>query len=276
MPRTPHPTVTTHYRNRTWEDWSDSPIHDPHREAHDPKRSLGTLPLANCVAALLPGLGMPAIAIAGSLHTRAPWPVWKDSTTKKVKFAPLAKREAVRLYHKARQFERQTRQPGKQDGALGRNGLAVLHAMLFDFLNYVSGRLDPAIASIARKACISARSVKRGLANLKLSGVLNWLRRAGETRDEKGRFCLKQDTNAYAVLPPSQWLGFLEDEAPPPHPSTWGATPPLPSVIEQATTERQDGASFTATLKRLEDDPGDALAAALAAWGRLIEAREPR
>ena len=70
--------------------------------------------------------------------------------------------------------------------------------------------------------------------------------------------------------------GFLEDEAPPPHPSTWGATPPLPSVIEQATTERQDGASFTATLKRLEDDPGDELAAALAAWGRLIEAREPQ
>ena len=120
MPRTPHPTVTTHYINRTWEDWSDSPISDPHREAHDPKRSLGTLPLANCVAALLPGLGMPATAMAGSLHTRAPWPVWKDSTTKKVKFAPLAKREAVRLYHKARKFERQTRQPGKQDGALGR------------------------------------------------------------------------------------------------------------------------------------------------------------
>ena len=166
------------------------------------------LPLANCVAALLPGLGMPAVAIAGSQHTRAPWPVWKDSTTKKVKFAPLAKREAVRLYHKARKFERQTRQPGKQDGALGRNGLAVLHALLFDFLNYATGRLDPAIASIARKACISARSVKRGLANLKLSGVLNWLRRAGETRDEKGRFCLKQDTNAYAVLPPSQWLRF--------------------------------------------------------------------
>ena len=276
MPRTPHPTVTTNYQNCTWADWSDSPLPDPHREAYDPKRSPLTLPLANCVAALLSGLDMPAMAVAGSQHTRAPWPVWKDSTTKKVKFAPLAKREAVRLYHKARQFERQTRQPGKQDGALGRNGLAVLHALIFDFLNYVSGRLDPAIASIARKACISARSVKRGLANLKLAGVVNWLRRAAETRDEHGRFCLKQDTNAYAVLPPSQWLGFLEHEAPPPPPWTWGATPPLPSVIEQAATERRHGADFAATLKRLEDDPRDELAAALAEWGRLIEAREPR
>ena len=151
---------------------------------------------------------MPAPAIAGSLHTRAPWPVWKDSTTKKVKFAPLAKKEAVRIFHKARAFERQTRQPGKQDGALGRNGLLVLHALMFDFLNYATGRLDPAIATIARKACISISSVKRGLANLKLAGVLNWIRRAAETRDEKGRFCLEQDTNAYGIVPPSQWLRF--------------------------------------------------------------------
>src|SRR3954466_7739336 len=164
MPRTPHPTLTTHYQNRTWADWSDSPIDDPHREAYDPERLRTSLPLANCVAALLNGLDMPAAAIAGSRHTRAPWPVWKDSTTKKVKFAPLAKREAVKIFHKARKFERQTRQPGKQDGALGRNGLAVLHTLLFDFLNYVSGRLDPAISSIARKACICERSVKRGLA----------------------------------------------------------------------------------------------------------------
>src|SRR3954463_3730540 len=208
MPRTPHPPVTTHDQNRTRADWSDSPTYDPHREDYDPNRSPLTLPLANCVAALLNGLDVPAVAVAGSQHTRAPWPVWKDSTTKKVKFAPLAKREAVRLYHKARQFERQTRQPGKQDGALGRNGLAVLHAMLFDFLNYLSGRLDPAIDSIARKACISARSVKRGLVKLKLAGVLNWLQRLGETRDEKGRFCLKQDTNPYCVLPPSHCLIF--------------------------------------------------------------------
>jgi hypothetical protein len=38
-------------------------------------------------------------------------------------------RQAVRLRHEAheaRRFERQTRRPGKQDGTIGRNGLAVL------------------------------------------------------------------------------------------------------------------------------------------------------
>ena len=232
------------------------------------------LPLANAVADLLPGIGLPRFATAGSYRTYAAWPVWRDSTTTQVKFMPLPKKKAVRLYHQARRFERQTRQPGKQDGALGRNGLAVLHALLFDFLHYATGRLEPSYQAIARKACVSVRSAARGLVNLKLAGLLHWQRRAGETRDEQGRFCLEQDTNAYGVLPPSQWLGFIEDEAPPPHPTAWGATPPLPSVIEQAITERQDGASFAATLKRLEDDPGDEIAAALVRLGRVMEARE--
>jgi hypothetical protein len=209
--------------------------------------------------------------------TYAAWPVWRESTTAPVKFMPLPKKKAVKLYHKARAFERQTRQPKKQDGALGRNGLLVLHALIFDFLNYATGRLDPAIETIAKKAAVSISSAKRGLANLKRCGVLNWIRRAAETRDEKGRFCLEQDTNAYGIRPASQWLGFIDQpEAPPPHPSTWGATPPLPSVVEQAATERQDGASLRATINRLEDDPGDELAAVLARLGRTMQAREPQ
>ena len=110
------------------------------------------LPLANVLGSLLPGLGMPSPAMAGTLRTYAPWPVWRDSTTKNVKFMPLPKKQAVKIFHKARAFERQTRQKGKQDGALGRNGLLVLHTLIFDFLNYATGRLDPAIETIARKA----------------------------------------------------------------------------------------------------------------------------
>src|SRR5215212_3946433 len=275
MPRTPHPTVTTHYQNRTWADWSDSPIDDPHREAYDPERLRRSLPLANCVAALLPGLSMPSVAVAGSQHTRAPWPVWKDSTTKKVKFMPLPQKRAVKIFHKARAFERQTRQKGKQDGALGRNGLLVLHTLIFDFLNYATGRLDPAIETIAKKTCISISSVKRGLASLKRSGVLHWIRRAAETRDEQGRFCEEQDTNAYGIVPPSQWLVFFDrlPDAPPPHPSEWGAVSPLPSVIDQATEEMRHGERKT-MLSILESDPSDELAASLASFSRAMDAKE--
>jgi hypothetical protein len=66
----------------------------------------------------LPGLA----GLAGSYKTYTPSPVWRDSTTDDMKFQPMPKRVAVKLYHRARAFERRTREPGKQDGALGRNG----------------------------------------------------------------------------------------------------------------------------------------------------------
>ena len=206
--------------------------------------------------------------------TYAPWPVWKDSTTAEVKFTPLPKKQAAKLFHKARRFERRTRLPGRQDGALGRNGILVLHALIFDFLHYLSGRLDPSIESIAQKACISVSSVKRGLVNLKRCGVLHWLRRAAETRDEQGRFCLEQDTNAYAIMPLSHWRGFIDQgDPPPPHPSTWGATPPLPDAITQAIEEMRHGHDRTA-MTILETDPGDPLARACASLWRAFKNRQ--
>jgi Group II intron, maturase-specific domain len=94
------------------------------------------------------------------------------------------------------------------------------------------------------------RSAARGLANLKAAGLLHWEKRSGETRDEHGRFCLEQDTNAYGVLPPSQWAGFADPpDAPPPHPATWGATSPLPDPVTQAAEELGHGARRTALAR---------------------------
>ena len=45
-----------------------------------------------------------------------------------------------------------------QDGAIGRNGLAVLHALIFDFMNFASGALYPSYESIAKKANVSLRA----------------------------------------------------------------------------------------------------------------------
>ena len=202
--------------------------------------------------------------------TYAAWPVWRDSTTKEVKFQPMPKRQAVKLWHDARRFERQTRQPGKQDGAIGRNGLAVLQALLFDFLNYASGALYPSWAAIADKACISPRSVGRGLVKLKAAGVLNWLRRCVEHWID-GRFTLRQETNAYAVLPCSQWRGYsAPPPAPPPDPGTWGDHPPMGRAIDLAATVAREGGDLLARLAALESDSGDDLAVALARLGRAV------
>jgi len=220
--------------------------------------------LHQAVGTLFPGMMPPAP------KTYAAWPVWRKSTTKEVKFQPMPKRRAVKLWHDARRFERQTRQPGFQDGAIGRNGLAILHALLFDFLNYASGALYPSWAEIAGKACISPRSVGRGLVKLKAAGVLNWLRRCVEDWID-GRFTLRQDSNAYAVLPCSQWRGYsAPPPAPPPDPGTWGDHPPMGRAIDVAVAVAREGGDVAARVAALESDAGDGLAAALARLGRAV------
>ena len=210
-----------------------------------------------CLSLPLPGLGA---------ASRALWPVWRDSTRKEVRFQPLPKRQAVKLYHHARRLERQTRARNRQDGAIGRNGLLALHALLFDFMHYASGRLDPSIKAIARAANISESSVKRGLVKLKAAGVVTWLRRCAEDWIG-GRFVLRQQTNAYGVLPASQWRGYEPPAAPPaPFAGSWGDHPPLPDPLACACQE----VSVAAMSRALSSDPHDGLAAALGRLGRAV------
>jgi hypothetical protein len=124
------------------------------------------------------------------------------------------------LWHRARDFDRSTHQPGRHGGSVGHAGLQVLHALIFDFLNHWTGRLDPSYAAIAHKAGVCVHTVATALKRLRELGILNWVRRCAESwRD--GRFRLEQETNAYAVLPESQWRGYRPPEEPPgPAPGT--------------------------------------------------------
>jgi hypothetical protein len=234
------------------------------------ERNCLMLPLANLMPAL-PGMAGPE----GSFKTYAPSPVWRDSTTDEVKFHPLPKKQAIKLYHRARDFERRTREPGKQDGALGRNGLAVLHALIFDFLDFRTGQLDPGYKEIARKACICVRSAARGLANLKLFGVLNWVRRCTAIFKD-GRCVLDQDTNAYAILPTSQWRGYVEPpEAPAPQSGTWGDHPcGMRAPIEEAIIELRSGSGTEAVIRQLELGEPNGFEAALAKLGEAMLAKK--
>jgi hypothetical protein len=96
-------------------------------------------------------------------QTYAPWPVWSDSTTKPIRFAPMPKKAAVRLWHRARDFDHGTHQPGRHGSSVGPTALAVLHSLIFDFLNHRTGRLDPSYTAIARsgRGSASAPSPRR-------------------------------------------------------------------------------------------------------------------
>jgi len=215
---------------------------------------------------LLPPLpGFTALA-----RTYAPWPVWAGSVAKPVQFAPMPKKAAVRLWHRARDFDRGTHEPGRHGGAVGHVGLAVLHALIFDFLNHRTGRLDPSYAAIARQAGVCVRTVATALKRLRDLGILNWARRCAESwRD--GRFVLEQETNAYAVLPEGRWCGYRPPQEPPgPLPGTWGEPTPMPSVLAQAALETE----LRVKVAALASDPKDGLAAALARLGRAFMARD--
>jgi hypothetical protein len=97
----------------------------------------------------------------------AAWPVWAESSEKPVEFTPMPKKAAVKLWHRARDFDRQTRKKGGHGGALGPSALQVLHALIFDFLNFQTGRLDPSQKAIARQANLCPRAVSDALKRLK-------------------------------------------------------------------------------------------------------------
>lgn len=230
-------------------------------------RTMLTLPLAN----FLPGIGRED---EGSPKTYAAWPVWSNSTTKEIRFQPLPKKTATKLWHRARDFDRQTRMQGKHGGAVGHAALQVLHALIFDFLNYANGRLDPSYEEIARAANLCRRTVANAVRRLRDLGILNWVRRCAESwRD--GRFVLEQKSNAYAVLPATQWRGYRPPAEPPaPMPGTWGDHPPLPSQLDQAAEETQRGGDPLTVLAMLEADPTDELAMMLARLGRGMHQRD--
>jgi hypothetical protein len=203
-------------------------------------------------------------------RTYATWPVWSGSTTTPIRFIAMPKKAAARLWHRARDFDRGTHEPGRHGGAVGHAGLAVLHALIFDFLNHRTGRLDPSYTAIAQKAGVCVRTVASALQRLKALGILNWVRRCAE-RWQDGRFVLEQDTNAYAVLPESQWRGYRSPAEPPaPLPGTWGEPPPMLSAVAQAALE----GDLAGKVQALASDPKDGLAAALARLGRTFMTRD--
>ena len=136
------------------------------------------------------------------------------------------------------------------------------------FIDYATGRLDPSIDAIARKAGCCATAAKNALRKLKALGFLTWIRRAKLAQDEAGGYLMKQETNAYAILPENYWRDYHEPAPPPVEPWQWGAMPPLPDAHARAAQELAAGGSTASTIAILEEDPKDALAAALASLGR--------
>jgi hypothetical protein len=218
---------------------------------------------------------LPPLPGFDSPKSYAAWPVWSGSTTAEIKWPKVVKTAVIDWYHKAQNWNAAKQAAGRYGGTLGSSCMRVLECLSFKFQNYNTGQLDPSYEGIAAKTGLGRSAVAVALARLKQLGIIYWQQRS-DHHWHNGRFELKQITNAYFLLPPTQWRGLdLPPEPPPPDSGTWGDHPPLADLMTQAQDDRRDGGSMGAALAVLELDPaGDPLAAAVARLFRTVEADE--
>lgn len=120
--------------------------------------------------------------------------------------------KAAKAYELRTRADRRENDPGARNGALGEVGIAVLE-YLYERVDYMTGRLDPAIRTIADAIGRAYSAVHEALVRLRNAGFLAWMRRSEKIAEpEPGGPQVKQASNAYALLVPEAakpWLGWL-------------------------------------------------------------------
>ena len=70
-----------------------------------------------------PAYCLPSLPGFAGPKTHAAWPVWSNSVKKPIRFQPIPKKEATKLWHRARDFDRRSHQAGKHGGSVGHAAL---------------------------------------------------------------------------------------------------------------------------------------------------------
>jgi hypothetical protein len=86
----------------------------------------------------------------------------------------ISYKEREKIWRDAVERENATRAKGCQNGELGKAALAVLHSLLFDFMNMKTGVCFPRVRTLQEKLCpwFSRASIFRALERLEAAGVL--------------------------------------------------------------------------------------------------------
>ncbi len=115
---------------------------------------------------------------------------------------PFDRHQVGKMMLAAERFDRAGRQPGSRVGPLGTIALEVLRE-LTRLVDYKTGRLDPAIATLQVRLKRSRKAVVQALKNLRQHGFLDWLRRYVPAEGE-GRVQVQQTSNAYRLSVPAK------------------------------------------------------------------------
>lgn len=128
------------------------------------------------------------------------------------KFRPIDRNDRARILHLAERLNARTRQPGQHGGCLKDSGLQILRALLFQFLDCRTGRLDPSLDTLARVTGHCRATVVAALKRLRAAGFVSWVQRVALVRID-GLMRPQQITNGYQIgtglapagFMPSQW-----------------------------------------------------------------------
>lgn len=143
----------------------------------------------------------------------------------------------------AERFERSRRKKGSRNGPLGTIALEVLRELL-RLVDYKSGRLEPALATLMQRCKRSKDAIVRALSNLRAAGFLDWLRRWSPTQDPNQP--VKQATNAYRLtMPPAAALLL----------GARGQDVPVPDDAADRGADREDEFKRMVNSMEVEDRP---------------------
>src|SRR5690606_31707030 len=124
--------------------------------------------------------------------------------------------KAAKAFELKTRRERQIAEPGTRNGELGEVGIAVLEYP-YSKVDYATGRLDPAIRTIATDIGRAYSAVHNAAEQLREHGLLAWMRRSEPVENPgPGDPPARQASNAYALLCPKgmqKWLGRLFGKA---------------------------------------------------------------
>ncbi|HYD23825.1 MAG TPA: hypothetical protein VEB68_03445 [Croceibacterium sp.] len=138
------------------------------------------------------------------------WRPFGDGTTRGGKRLAGALLAAARRVERTTRAERKAGTPGLKRGVLGDVGVAVLETLL-ELVDFATGRLEPAIETIAERAGYCYSAAHAALCRLREHGFLHWVRRSRPIEEPRpGGQQVEQITNAYILLVPEQLRGLVE------------------------------------------------------------------
>lgn len=170
--------------------------------------------------------------------------IWRPVARGKLRAAKRllgARLKAVRMMERKTRLARRLVERGAKNGAVGPVAIDVLE-YLYAMVDFATGRLEPAIQTIADNIGRSYGAVHNALKALRRHGFLHWIRRSRSvgTKGEAGPQA-HQIPNAYVLLFPARLQPLVDH--------IMGSNRPLP--VDEEWRAQQEASGYADMLARL-------------------------